>query len=212
MGFNEMIEQIQKQWGGPWAIQNFAPSRENDENFRAWWAKILRSSSSPSSVRATLESVRDIDIRLLLPQVRTRTLVLHKKYDRLNIEAGRYFATHMPNAQWVELPGADHIYFIESEGLISAIAEFVPETPEKQADTWIGIVLYARIPNAGKHEALVRSELTAYHAKGLFFTDNECIASFDSPSRAIQCALNLGGGSRMMMRSRSVCTSGNATS
>ena len=190
--FDAMIEQIQKQWGGAWAIQNFAPARAQDEKFRAWWAKVLRSSSSPTAVSAQLRVLRDIDIRALLPQIRTRTLVMHKTHDRiLNIEAGRYFATHMPNAEWLELNGADHFFFVDSSQIVSAVKKFVEEKPNQPTDSWIGIILYAEIPQVKKYEARVLAELSHHHAKSMSFSGAELTASFDSPNRAIQCALKL---------------------
>ncbi|HLA07086.1 MAG TPA: alpha/beta fold hydrolase [Anaerolineales bacterium] len=191
--FNDSIERIQKQWGGPWAIQNFAPSRAQNETFRDWWAKVLRSSTSPSGAGAVLRILRDIDIRPLLPQVRIQTLVIHKTHDRiLTVEAGRYFATHMPNAKWVELPGADHFFFVDSAQVVSAISQFCREKPpEPNADTMIGIILYLHLPNFKKKEKAIQLEFKEHRAKGIFFSDNEATAVFDSPSRAIQCALKL---------------------
>lgn len=188
--FENSIERIQKQWGGAWALENFAPSRAGDEDFRAWWAKVLRSSSSPASVSAQFRVLRDIDVRPLLPQIHTRTLVIHKTHDRiLTVEASRYLASCLPNAQWAELPGADHFFFVESAQLLSAVSQFLREEPESSTDTWIGIVLYLRLPNM-KQKA-IRVKLKEHRAKGMFFSADEATAVFDGPSRAIQCALKL---------------------
>jgi len=190
--FVSAIERIKKEWGGPWAIQNFAPSRAQNETFRGWWAKVLRSSTSPSEASAVLRVLRDIDIRSLLPQIRARTLVIHKTHDRiLKAEAGRYFATHMPNARWVELPGADHFFFVDSSRTIEAIQQFCLETSEPLADTMIGIVLYLYLPSVRQREKMIQAELKQGHAKGFFFLEDEVTAVFDSPSRAIHCALKL---------------------
>lgn len=190
--FISSLERIRQQWGGPWAIEYFAPSRAQNESFRNWWAKVLRSSTSPSEASAVLQVLRDVDIRPLLPQVHTRTLIIHKTHDRiLNVETGRYFATHMPNAQWVELPGADHFFFVESKQIIAAIQQFCREKAESTNDTMLGIVLYLHLPKGKQKEKVIQFELKEQHAKGIFFTDNEATAVFDSPSRAIQCALKL---------------------
>lgn len=190
--FDDSVELIQKNWGGPWAIQNFAPSREKDEIFKAWWAKALRSSTSPAEASAVLKTVRDIDVRALLPHIRTRTLVIHKTYDKmLNIEAGRCLASHMPNAKFLELKGTDHFFFVDSSQIISAVKEFIKEKSEKISDSWIGIVLYAKSLHIKKYQSKIHSELKSFQAKGISFVNNEIIVSFDSPSKAIQCALKL---------------------
>lgn len=190
--FDNSIEQIQKQWGGAWAIQNFAPSRAEDENFKTWWAKALRSSTSPAEASAVLKVVRDVDVRALLPHIRTRTLVMHKTHDKmLNVEAGRYLASHMPNAKFLELNGVDHFFFVESSQIISAVKEFIQEKPEQTSDSWIGIILYAKILQIKKYESKVLTELKSFEAKGISFVNDEVVASFESPSKAIQCALKL---------------------
>jgi pimeloyl-ACP methyl ester carboxylesterase/DNA-binding CsgD family transcriptional regulator len=191
-GFERTLERIRAQWGGPWGIQNFAPSRAQNDGFREWWAKVLRSSTSPSEASAVLRMLRDIDIRPLLPQIRTRTLVMHKIHDRiLDVGASRYFAAHMPNARYMELPGVDHFFFVESEEIVAGIESFIREEPDTPADTWIGVVLYLNHPAVNKKEKTIQLELKDSRAKAFFFTQDEVIAVFDGPSRAIQCALKL---------------------
>ena len=190
--FENSLEAIRAQWGGPWGLQNFAPSRAQNEVFRNWWSKVLRSSTSPSEASSVLRVLRDIDIRPLLPQVRTRTLILHKVHDRIvDVGASRYFAAHMPNAKYVELPGADHFFFIESGRLVAEVGAFLREEPEALADTWIGIVMVLKTSRLDQNEKNIQLELKEARAKGFFFMGDEVIATFDSPSRAIQCALKL---------------------
>ena len=194
-GFERMIEQMQKQWGGPWAIDNFAPSRARDEQFRTWWARILRAASSPSSVRAVLNLVREVDIRPLLPQIRVKTLVIHKTDDRMvNVEAGRYFAAHLPNASWVELPGADHIYFVDGAPLASTVARFCQaRSPEEAVDTWVAIVLCAVANGAGASPRELQATINVHEPRHATGTTRGLVALFDNPARAIQCALRLSG-------------------
>ncbi len=190
--FERSLETIREEWGGAWALQNFAPSRLQDESFREWWAKVLRSSTSPSEASAVLRVLRELDIRPLLPQVHTRTLILHKLHDRiLDVGASRYCAAHLPNARYVELPGADHFFFVECDKILSEISTFLREEPDRSADTWIGVVLYLNLRNANKMEKTIQSEVKDARARRVFFSDHEASAVFDSPSRAIQCALKL---------------------
>lgn len=190
--FEKSLTRIREQWGGPWGLENFAPSHAQDDTFRNWWAKVLRSSTSPSEASAVLKILRDIDIRPLLPQIRTRTLILHKTHDRIvDVGAGRYFSAHMPNAKYIEMPGADHFFFIDCERILSEVKNFMREEQDTFADTWIGIVLYINLPNLKQMEKVLQTELNEARAKGIFFSKGEATAAFDSPSRAIQCALKL---------------------
>jgi pimeloyl-ACP methyl ester carboxylesterase len=69
-------------WGQPLNIEIYAPSRAQDPQLREWWAKALRTGSSPGAMKAVLEVMQDIDVRDILPAIRTPTLVLHRKCDR----------------------------------------------------------------------------------------------------------------------------------
>src|SRR5436190_23457889 len=62
-----------------------------------------------------------------LPAVQARTLVLHRSGDLLfSVEAGRYYAEHIPGARFVLLEGTDHIpYFEEPDRIVDLIEEFV---------------------------------------------------------------------------------------
>ena len=65
--------------------------------------------SSPGAIKAVLESLRDTDVRPLLPRIVTPTLVLHRRGDRaVRIEAGRDLAGSIRGARLVELDGDDH--------------------------------------------------------------------------------------------------------
>jgi hypothetical protein len=57
------------------------------------------------------------------------------------LEAGQYLAAHLPHATFIELPGQDHIYFVESDGILAALAQFCQE-PVTPAPTWLAIFLY----------------------------------------------------------------------
>jgi pimeloyl-ACP methyl ester carboxylesterase/DNA-binding CsgD family transcriptional regulator len=188
--FNEMIDQMQKSWGEPWAVETFAPSRAKDETFRTWWAKVLKSASSPSSIKDIFNLIRQVDIRQLLPQIPIRTLVIHKTGDRMvSIDAGKYFADNMPNTQWVELTGADHIYFVESEGILSAVSKFIKEMPNvSPTETCISTVLHMNQPIDTLQQQNINAEFNTFRARYVSIDKRDIIATFESPSRAIECA------------------------
>jgi DNA-binding SARP family transcriptional activator/pimeloyl-ACP methyl ester carboxylesterase len=103
------LRRLISHWGGPAEIATFAPSLVGDGHAERWWASLLRASSSPGTIKAVLESLRDTDVRPLLPRITTPTLVLHRRGDRaVRIEAGRHLAGAIPGARLVELDGDDH--------------------------------------------------------------------------------------------------------
>jgi pimeloyl-ACP methyl ester carboxylesterase len=87
----------------------------------------LRAASSPGAVRGVLEALRDTDVRQLLARLSTPTVVLHRTGDRaVRVDAGRFLATGIRNARFVELAGDDHWFWAgDQEPLIWHIREFV---------------------------------------------------------------------------------------
>lgn len=187
--FEARIAQIAGTWGEPWTVERFAPSRHGDPVFEEWWTRTLRSASSPSSVTLTMQQSMQVDIRALLPQVRTRTLIVHRVDDAVvNAGAARYMATRMPNASLVELPGADHIYFVDPLPIANALLRFIAEPDvEPQIESWIAIVLEAAGPGALLTEEK-REILASMDARHLRSTNNGWTALFDAPNRALRCA------------------------
>jgi DNA-binding SARP family transcriptional activator/pimeloyl-ACP methyl ester carboxylesterase len=103
------LRRLIRDWGGPAEIATFAPSLVGDGQAERWWAGLLRAASSPGAIKAVLESLRDTDVRSLLPRITVPTLVLHRRGDRaVRIDAGRHLARAIPGASMIELDGADH--------------------------------------------------------------------------------------------------------
>lgn len=190
--FEQRISRIAETWGDPWTVDRFAPSQHGNPTFAAWWTRTLRSASSPASVRLTMEQSMQVDIRPLLPQVRTRTLIAHRVDDPVvNIGAARYFAARMPNATLIEFPGADHVYFVNGEPIARAMVSFLAEPEaEPQIDTWLAILLQADGPGAAL-SAEAQEILDAMEPRHLRTTDTGWVAAFDAPNRAIRCAERL---------------------
>ena len=187
--FQARITRIAETWGDPWTLERFAPSRCGDPVFEEWWTRTLRSASSPASVRLTMQQSMQVDIRALLPQVRTRALIVHRIDDPVvNVGAARYFAARMPNASLVELPGADHIYFVDPLPIANALVRFLAEPDvEPQIESWIAIVLEAAGPGALLTDEK-RQLLATMDARHLRTTANGWMALFDAPNRALRCA------------------------
>jgi class 3 adenylate cyclase len=137
-------------------------------------------------------------VRGVLPFVRVPTLVLHRTGDRtLLVEEGRYVASLIPGAQFVELPGDDHLPFVgDQDALIDRIAAFVTSASQPSPqDRVLATVLCARTAdrtkasgNRGKFEAHVRQEVAWFRGRDLTFTADGFFAAFDGPARAISCA------------------------
>ena len=75
------IEQMRREWGGPFGLDERAPSMVGDERFSQWWGRLLRMSASPAAVIALVAMNDEIDIRHILPAIRVPTLLLHSVRD-----------------------------------------------------------------------------------------------------------------------------------
>lgn len=107
--YDVWLRRLIRNWGGPAEISTFAPSLVGDALAENWWAGLLRAASSPGAIKAVLESLRDTDVRSLLPAIVTPTLVLHRRNDRaVRIDAGRHLSDGIACARFVELEGDDH--------------------------------------------------------------------------------------------------------
>jgi DNA-binding winged helix-turn-helix (wHTH) protein/pimeloyl-ACP methyl ester carboxylesterase len=79
-----------------------------------WLDELQRVSTSPENAARLMERDDNIDVRPLLSQVRTPTLVIHCDRDRaVPAENGRLLAAKIPGARYVSLPSANHLMLEE---------------------------------------------------------------------------------------------------
>jgi class 3 adenylate cyclase len=208
--FEKWMAGWRREWGSPYALQTWAPSVADDPQFRQWWAKYLRLGASPSAVITLFRMNREIDVRPILPVVRVPTLVLHRAGDRtINVGEGRYLAEHIPGAKFTELPGEDHLWWVgDSNAIADEIEEFLTgERRAVEADRALMTVLFTDIIGSTKraaelgdrrwrdlleaHNSIVQSEVARFRGYAVKNTGDGVLATFDTPGRAIDCALAL---------------------
>jgi DNA-binding winged helix-turn-helix (wHTH) protein/pimeloyl-ACP methyl ester carboxylesterase len=79
-----------------------------------WFDELQRVSTSPENAARLMERDDNIDVRPLLSQVKTPTLVIHCDRDRaVPAEDGRLLAAEIPAARYVSLPSANHLMLEE---------------------------------------------------------------------------------------------------
>jgi pimeloyl-ACP methyl ester carboxylesterase/DNA-binding CsgD family transcriptional regulator len=187
--FEQRIALVQARWGEPWALERFAPSRLGNADFEAWWARALRSAASPATAALIMRRAMQVDIRSLLRHVQTRALVLHRTHDQIvAVGAARFLAAEMPHATLVELPGADHLYFVDPMPLVREMTRFLaaPDTVSPP-ETWVAIILQATGTGA-RLDAQQHGLLQSCDARHVSTASHGWVALFDAPNRAIRCA------------------------
>jgi len=159
----------------------------------------------------------EIDTRLILPTVRVPTLVLARTGDRdVTVDEGRWLASQIPGARFVELPGDEHLLWAgDQDRLLAEIEEFL--TGARSApdyDRVLSTVLFTDIvgstERAGElgdrrwhemldeHHARVRGVLELYHGREVDTAGDGFFASFDGPARAIRAACAIREGVRAL--------------
>jgi class 3 adenylate cyclase len=147
------------------------------------------------------------DVRALLPLVRVPTLVLHRRDDAaLQLGHGRYLAEHIPNAKFVELPGADDLYWVgDTTRMLAEIEEFLTGArPGRDIDRVLAPVVYidvvgssARAAELGarrwgqlcdRRNVEVARQLEQFRGRAMKTAPDGVLAAFDGPVRAVACA------------------------
>ena len=206
--FEDWLSGWRNEWGGPYAIETWAPTAADDPGFRQWWAKYLRLGASPSAVINVFRMNAALDVREILPFVHVPTLVLHRSGDRaINIEEGRYLGRCIPGAKFVELSGDDHLWWVgDSDSIVNEIQVFLTgERPAIEPDRTLVTILITDIVGSTKraaamgdsawghllarHNDVMRAEIAQSNGKVIKHTGDGFLATFDGPARAIRCAI-----------------------
>jgi class 3 adenylate cyclase/pimeloyl-ACP methyl ester carboxylesterase len=80
-----------------------------------WLNELQRRTTSPDSAARLFQSNGEVDLTELMPQVTAPTLVMHAREDAaVPFQLGQQMAAGIPGAQFVVLPGQNHL-FLEGE-------------------------------------------------------------------------------------------------
>jgi class 3 adenylate cyclase/alpha-beta hydrolase superfamily lysophospholipase len=205
--FEPFLEKIEQLWGKGASLSAFAPSKATDERFKQWWARFERLSASPSAAIMLMRMNSQIDVRHVLPAIRVPTLILHRSGDtRVNVEAGRFLAASIPEAKYVEFPGADHLTWSGNvDQLADEIEVFLTGTHgEVQPDRVLATVLFTDLVDSTRwaaelgdrrwrvlldeHDQIVRREIDRFRGQEIKTLGDGFLATFDGPARAVRCA------------------------
>jgi len=179
------------------------------------FAKLIRESMTPQALHATQEAYHDLDVSHLLPQIKAPTLVMHRsRLSWFPLEVASGLASAIPNAGLAVLEGASGAPFLDdAEAVVRAIDEFVG-LPRAQAATQgaelaqrgaLQTILFTDIEGSTAlterlgdakargvlraHERAVRDALAVHGGSEVKTTGDGFMASFGSPTRALECAV-----------------------
>ena len=200
------IDRVVERWGKGLGLQFFVPSRKDDERLREQWGRLQVQSGSPHDAVAFMRMAFEIDVRHVVPSITAPTLVLHRVGDEIcHVENGRWLGRHIDSAKYVELPGGNHIPWIDGDDIVDEIREFLtgvrePEQPDRVLTTVlftdiVGSTERARVLGdrawrdlLDRHHDLVRRDLLRFRGREIDTAGDGFLATFDGPARAIRCA------------------------
>ena len=204
-------EQVGSTWGdNGWLLQLWAPSVADDAAAQDQWNRMLVLGGTPSTGIAWLRMVQATDVRHVLSAIRVPTLVMHRSDDKIiPVEHGRHFAEHIPGARYVELPGHDHLWWVQGDDILDEVESFLTGSPAATpvSDRVLATVLFTDIVDSTvraaevgdrrwrdlveEHDRLVRARLERYQGREVKTLGDGFLATFDGPGRAIRCAADV---------------------
>lgn len=200
------VRRLKEGWGGIAHLDELAPGVMDDDVFRDWWARYLRSSASPAAAAALTSMNSQVDVRSILPAIAVPTLIIHRSGDRrADVRGARWMAEQIPGSRYVELPGQDHLIWADPDPIIDVVEEFVTGVPPAEVpDRVLLTVLFtdivastetaATVGDAAwrrlldRHDETVRRYLARYRGREVKSTGDGFLAVFDGPARAVRCA------------------------
>lgn len=209
--YAQHLDQLSAHWGEGTLVAANAPSQVKNEAFVRGMGRLERASASPASIVALMRANYEIDVRHILPSIHLPTLIMHRVGDALvPVEQGRYLASHIPGAKYLEVPGTDHtVSDLETQDIIAdEIEEFVTgERHRPEADRVLATVMFTDIVGStqrasemgdsrwrelrGNWQDLMRKELAAYRGREVDTAGDGLLATFDGPARAVRCACSV---------------------
>jgi class 3 adenylate cyclase len=182
-----------------------APSIAHDERSRRWYGRYERLARVRGAASAMWSRTFEADVRHDLPAVRVPTLILHRSGDRhLRVGDRRYPADRIPEAKYVHLPVADHLFQVGDTETMPGEIGWRGARSSPESDRVLATVLFTDIVGSteraaalgdagwrdllGAHHEVVRRELERYGGREISTIGDGFLATFDGPSRAVRCA------------------------
>jgi class 3 adenylate cyclase len=185
----------------------------SDDELARRGAAMTRESVTQEALQAAVRAYRGFDVAALLPEVRTPTLVLHRRQVPLpDLDVARGLASRIPHARLALLEGtAGWPGLGDMEAVLTAIDEFLGEgeeaapPPEAPAPGAFRTVLFTDLAGSTsmmqrlgdakgravlrEHERITREALRAHSGTEVKALGDGFMASFSSATWALECAI-----------------------
>jgi class 3 adenylate cyclase/pimeloyl-ACP methyl ester carboxylesterase len=187
-----------------------------DSEMVRWFNELQRASAPAETVMAVLGATARTDVRDLLPELKTPTLVLHGRGDQaVPFERGREIASMIPGARFVPLESNNHIMLPgepANEVFLRAVTDFIGDPAkdarardEPEGPSGLVTILFTDMEGSTamtqqlgdegaqeavrRHNSIVREALKAHAGREIKHTGDGIMASFTSARGAVDCAI-----------------------
>jgi class 3 adenylate cyclase len=187
-----------------------APSVAGDDVFRAWWDHAGNRAGPPSVARAVATALAQADVRDSLAHISAPSLVLHRVGALfIPVGQGRYIAERIAGSTYIELPGADVLYWVgDAAPMLDEIEEFVTGVRGgAEAERALTTIMFTDIVGStsraaalgdhrwrdllDNHDNIVRHEIQRFGGREVNTAGDGFVMTFTSPSAAIACAATI---------------------
>ncbi len=194
-----VYDMIEKSWGSvEMNLESLAPSKANDPVFMDWLANYFRSGASPSAAMMLTKMNTEVDVINILDSIKVPTLILQRTHDiDVKIEEGRFVAERIQGAKIVEFEGSDHLFWTgNTDEVLEEMKTFILNAkPKPIYDKQLFTIITGRIMssevNNPKHQELIRQYIKRYRGNVVQYTTETFIATFEGPSKAVHCSIDL---------------------
>jgi pimeloyl-ACP methyl ester carboxylesterase len=208
----EELARIASSWGTiehakRWAEEDW-PSVADDPDAVRVWAKMERYAASPAAALEFDEVWFRTDVRGILSNVQSPTLVLCRPASFADAApTSRDLVDRIPGARYLELSGKDYALPAgDTDDFFESVGAFLASIERERAeiDRVLATVLFTDIVGstsraaelgdeawkgiAERHHATVRAMLGRYRGREIDTAGDGFFASFDGPARAVRCA------------------------
>ncbi len=121
----QLLENMGNLWGTGKLRDIFFPSISREQIDDKTYKAMEQLIGSRGAVRQVLEMMINTDVRSLLSEITVPTLVIHFSGDlAIPIRLGRYIAENIPSAEFMEVPGVDHVDLSQSAEAVARVRSF----------------------------------------------------------------------------------------
>jgi class 3 adenylate cyclase/pimeloyl-ACP methyl ester carboxylesterase len=210
----EQMMAVAARWSAAWGEGLFttrllAPSMLEDEGYLRWMARYERQALTPAALIDLWRMNVEIDVRSLLGSIQAPTVVIHRREETIDLRSAEYLADAIPDSRLVVLDGVDHLPWIgdqdavldEMEELITggrravsservlATVLFTDIVDSTLQASRLGDAAWRRLLDA--HDTHTQAVVRDGRGRVVKSTGDGVLATFDSPSRAIESAVRL---------------------